>query len=320
MSNEIKTINRGVYPAMLTPYTADMEVDYGAVKALTQWYAEKGCQGVFSTCLSSEIFGGKDDCGQPYSGLTLEERVKVAKATVEAAPASMDVVVSGHTRPVTGRGMEELKAMADTGAKALVLISGLLADDDEDEDAIRRNLDKVMNAIPDIDLGFYECPLPYWRPLSAELLGELARTGRFVFMKDTTCSTAMMKPKLDAVRGTRLQIFNANSATLLDTVRDGCAGLCGVMANYHPDLYVKLMELADNNDPAAQELMDELGVLASIQYPSYPASAKAYLQREGLPFASIGTRANPKAAMGEAAMYEIEQRYAFTNRLREKWL
>ncbi|MBO5359042.1 MAG: dihydrodipicolinate synthase family protein [Clostridia bacterium] len=304
------TVNRGIYPAMLTPLTKDNKVDVGGVKALTQWYAEKGCQGIFASCLSSEIFG-----------LSLEERILISKTTVEAAPKGVDVVVSGHTMLPTAKGIDELKALADTGAKALVLITSRLAEENDDESVILRNLESVMKAIPDIDLGLYECPVPYQKFASPELLRFCAETDRFVFMKDTSCSVTDIKPKLEAVKGSRFQIFNANSATLLDSVKDGAAGLCGVMANYHPDLYVRLMELADNGDyEKAQELQDILGVLSSISYGNYPVTAKAYLQTEGLPFEACITRARPEGLVSEAERYEIEQRFALTNRLRKEWL
>ena len=49
-------INPGVYPTMITPYNRDGSVDLGAVGALTEWYWEKGCHGVFAVCMSSEMF------------------------------------------------------------------------------------------------------------------------------------------------------------------------------------------------------------------------------------------------------------------------
>lgn len=304
-----RTVNRGVYPAMLTPFTKDNKVDVGGVKALTKWYAEKGCQGIFASCLSSEIFG-----------LSLEERILISKTTVEAAPSNVDIVVSGHTMLPTAKGIDELKALADTGAKALVLITSRLAEEKDDESVIRRNIESILNAVPDVDFGLYECPVPYQKLASPELLRFCAETDRFVFIKDTSCSVTEMTAKLEAIKGTRLQLFNANSATLLETVKAGAAGLCGVMANYHPDLYVRLMELADEGSDKAQELQDVLGVLSSIQYASYPVAAKAYLRMEGLPFESNGTRVRPDGIVSEADRYELEQRFAFTNRLREKWL
>lgn len=303
------TVNRGIYPAMLTPLTKDGKVDVGGVKALTKWYYDKGCQGVFASCLSSEIFG-----------LSLEERVLISKTTVDTAPEGMDVVVSGHTMLPTAKGIDELKALADTGAKALVLITSRLAEEKDDESVMYRNIESIINAIPNVDFGLYECPVPYQKFASPEFLKFCADTDRFVFMKDTSCSSTAIKAKLEVIKGSRLQLFNANSATLLQTLRDGAAGLCGVMANYHPDLYVRLMEFVDSGDARADELQDILGVMSSISYVNYPETAKAYLCKEGLPFESCITRARPNGFVSEAERFEIDQRFALTNRLRGEWL
>ena len=121
----MRTINKGVYPAMLTPFDRAGHVDVGGLRALVRWYAEKGCQGVFAACLSSEIF----------SGMSLADRCLIARETVLAAPETMDVVVSGHIRQPNPHGLEELKAIvSESGTKTLVLIASCLADEDEDED------------------------------------------------------------------------------------------------------------------------------------------------------------------------------------------
>lgn len=36
-----KMIPNGVYPTMITPFTKDNKIDYAAVEALINWYAEK---------------------------------------------------------------------------------------------------------------------------------------------------------------------------------------------------------------------------------------------------------------------------------------
>jgi len=92
------------------------------------------------------------------------------------------------------------------------------------------------------------------------------------------------------------------------------------MANYHPDLYVKLMELAETDPAKAQELQEELGVLSILNYFVYPVSAKAYLCLEGLNFAAVGKRFAPTEEADEITVMEMEQRFALTQRLREKWL
>ena len=95
----------------------------------------------------------------------------------------------------------------------------------------------------DVPLGFYECPYPYKRIISPELLKWCADTGRFYFIKDTSCDIENMKAKLEVIKGTNLKLFNANTSTLLETLELGASGYSGVMANFHPELYVKLCNI-----------------------------------------------------------------------------
>ena len=60
-----KEFPNGVYPVMLTPFTENNEVDYEALGKLIDWYIEKGVNGLFADCQSSEMFF-----------LSLEERVR----------------------------------------------------------------------------------------------------------------------------------------------------------------------------------------------------------------------------------------------------
>ena len=93
-----------------------------------------------------------------------------------------------------------------------------------------------------VPLGVYECPSPYHRLMSPELLKWCAETGRFVFLKDTCCNIDQLRAKCKAVEGTSFKIYNAHAASLLESLKIGCAGFSGIMANFHPNLYVWLTE------------------------------------------------------------------------------
>ena len=96
---------------MITPYNRDGSVDLGAVGALTEWYWEKGCHGVFAVCMSSEMFR-----------LTLREKRDIVRTVKNKADSlraqtgglrKMSVVASGHTSDSTEEQIKELCAAAD---------------------------------------------------------------------------------------------------------------------------------------------------------------------------------------------------------------
>lgn len=84
------------------------------------------------------------------------------------------------------------------------------------------------------------------------------------------------------MRGTNLKLYNANTTTLLETLRAGAAGFSGVMANFHPALYCWLCRHADSAQ--ALYLQDFLTLASLIERQYYPVNAKYHLQQlERLP-------------------------------------
>lgn len=289
------SIKDGVWPTMITPFTAAGEVDYAALEQLVEWYIGRGVHGLFAVCQSSEMFK-----------LSLEERVGIARFVKEKAAGRVQVIASGHVSDSFEDQVEELRQIAATGVDAVVLISNRLAKEEEGEEVWKNAARKLLDAIPDVPLGIYECPYPYKRLLSPELLKWCADTGRFTFLKDTCCDLQQMKAKIDAVAGSALKLFNANSSSLLASLKLGAAGFSGVMANFHPDLYVQLTEQWRNDEAAAERLQAYLGVASLIELQYYPVNAKYHLQQLGLPITTVsrvkddsGLKANHRIEVGQ---------------------
>lgn len=258
-----KKLAGGAWVTMVTPFR-DGKIDYPAAEALVEWYVENGVDGIFAVCQSSEMF---------Y--LSLEEREQLGRFVVEKAAGRVPVVVSGHISEREEEQIEEISRMAKTGADAVVLVTNRLASEEEGDDVLKKRLERLLDAVPECAFGLYECPYPYKRLLTPELLRFCASTGRIGFLKDTCCDEGQIREKLEAIAGTDFQLFNANTATLLQSLRDGAAGYCGVMANYHPQLYHWLVR-----NTGAKEA-DEAQALATVcswaERRQYPRNAKYHL-------------------------------------------
>lgn len=265
-----KKINSGVWPTMLTPFTESGKVDYSALEKLIEWYIDNGVHGLFAVCQSSEMF---------Y--LSVEERVEIARFVVKTAGSRVQVIASGHVSDSIDDQVNELQRIADTGVDAVVLVSNRLADVNDSDDLWKKNAESIINKV-DVPLGIYECPYPYKRLMNPDLLHWCASTGRFLFLKDTCCDTKQIEEKIQAVDGTNLKIYNANAATLLESLNIGVEGYSGVMANFHPDLYVWLYNNWSTKPELAQKLQNVLGLTSAIEYQYYPVNAKYHLQLEGL--------------------------------------
>ena len=291
-----KEFPNGVYPVMLTPFTENNEVDYEALGKLIDWYIEKGVNGLFADCQSSEMFF-----------LSLEERVKIGEFVKKHADGRVPVVTSGHISDSLEDQAKELTAIAGTGADAVILLTNRLAKENESDEVWLENLKKLLEMIPkDVPLGFYECPYPYKRIISPELLKWCADTGRFYFIKDTSCDIENMKAKLEVIKGTNLKLFNANTSTLLETLELGASGYSRVMANFHPELYVKLCNIYKENPSKARKIADFLTVASLIERQVYPVNAKFYQKSIGN-FNSIMTRTRDIKELNATGILEIQQ-------------
>lgn len=289
-------IPAGVWPTMITPFTEDNEIDYVVLEKTIEWYIQHGVDGLFAVCQSSEMFF-----------LSLEERVNLAAFVKEKAAGRVPVIASGHIADSFEEQVKELKALAQTGIDALVLITNRLAQQEESDEVWKSNLVKLLKELPeDMPLGFYECPFPYKRILSPDLLKWCAETGRFLFLKDTSCDIDTIKAKLAAVQGTGLHIYNANTATLLETMQAGVTGYSGVMANFHPELYVWLMRSWSINAEMTEQLSDFLSMASLIEKQLYPVNAKYHLMLEGV-YANYNCRSKHSSEFTSTNKLEIEQ-------------
>lgn len=284
---------RGVWPVMLTPYTEKNLIDEDALAALTEWYIESGIKGLFAACQSSEIF---------Y--LNLAERLKIVEITRKTAGGRVPVIASANTSDSIEAQAEELNAVWDLGVDAVILLSNRLAGQEEPSEVWIDNLHKLLDRLaPDMRLGIYECPYPYKRIVSGQEIQAMIDTGRFHFLKDTCCDITTIDQKLNQIKGSSIQLFNANTATLLQSLRDGADGYCGVMANFHPKLYVWLCEHFEEEN--AQKVSNLLTMNALIERQLYPVNAKWHLRNlEKLPM-QIYARSQDSSLLTDTFQQEI---------------
>lgn len=270
------SIDPGVWPVMLTPFASSGSIDWEGVDRLVDYYVDAGAAGLFSVALSSEMYE-----------LTPDERPALAEHVVKRAAGRVPVVASGTFGGSIGKQAAYVRRMADTGVAAVVVLSCQLAGQEESDAVWRANAERLMSLSGEVPLGLYECPVPYKRVLSAETMGWAAHTGRFLFHKDTCCQIGQIRDKIEAVRGTAFRFYNANAATLLDSLLAGGDGFSGIGANFFADLYVWLCRHHREQPELARRLQRFLTIAEMTICHKYPASAKRFRALDGL---AIGDR------------------------------
>ncbi|HVS94521.1 MAG TPA: dihydrodipicolinate synthase family protein [Mucilaginibacter sp.] len=272
---------KGFVPVMLTPFKDNGAIDYDALTQLTEFYLESGAKGLFANCLSSEMFEL-----DPY------ERLDTIKHVVKVANGSVPVVATGTFGGSITKQADFIKSVYDTGANAVIIITGLLAGQDEPDDVFNQRVHSLLDLTGNIPLGFYECPVPYKRLLSAEQLSEFAGTGRIIYHKDTCLDIDQVKLKVNAGKlNPKLGLYDAYMGHAVESLKAGAAGLSCIQGNFFPELVVWLCNNYANEalnlevNTVQQFFIDHMDVMHDI----YPIVAKYLLNKRGLSM-SVFTR------------------------------
>ena len=284
--------NTEIFTTMITPYKSDGSVDIETAQKYVDWYFENGLDGIFAICQSSEIF---------Y--LSAEERVAINKAVYERAKQlekqnnkKFTVISSGHVSNTIEEQAAELNAVFESGTDALILITNRLDINNEGDDTFIRNAERLIKLLPkDAKLGLYECPYPYKRLVTPKILDWCLSTGRFYYMKDTSCDIRIIKERCRQLKGSSFKLLNANCQTLLESMRCGGGGYCGIMCNYHPKLYAWLGKNSETEPEKAELVQSVIGTFGftEIGLP-YPLTAKYHMNLCGIP--TENTARNRKSA------------------------
>jgi len=279
-----------ILTTMITPYHADGNIDYETACKYVDWYYENGIDGIFAVCQSSEIFF-----------LSLEERVELnrrvyehAKKLENAGNRKFVVVSSGHVSDTLEEQARELNAIYESGTDALILITNRLDPNNDGDDTFIANAEKLIAQLPkDAKLGLYECPHPYKRLVTPRILDWCLSTDRFYYMKDTCCDADLIAQRCKLLSGSHFKLLNANCQTLLETMRNGCDGYCGIMCNFHPQLYAWLGNNFESEPELADRVQSVIGTFGFIEVGlPYPLTAKYHMNLCGLKTENLARNRN----------------------------
>lgn len=258
---------------MLTPFQDNGSVDYDGLSRLVEFYLESGVKGLFANCQSSEMYELDD-----------RERLAVLKHVMKVTDGAVPVVATGTYGGTIEEEADSVKRMYDTGIRAAIVITCLIAKEEEPDEVFDDRIFRLLDLTGSIPLGFYECPVPYKRVLSAEQLGRFVATGRIIYQKDTCLDIDLVRAKLAATKDRDFGLYDAYMVNAVESLKAGAKGLSCIQGNYFPELIAWLCEHYDRPESAAevtrlqQFLIDNMDVMHTV----YPITAKYFLCRRGI--------------------------------------
>nr|WP_294895688.1 dihydrodipicolinate synthase family protein [uncultured Pedobacter sp.] len=278
----MKDSKKGFIPVMLTPFTNTGTIDYKALTELTEMYLKAGVTGLFANCLSSEMFELSDD-----------ERMNLVSHVMDVVNGQVPVVATGTFEGTIQQQADFVKRIYGTGIHAVILISSLLAKQEEPDEIFNTRVHELLDLTPGVMAGFYECPVPYKRLLSPEQLGDFVATGRVIYHKDTSLDINQIKGKLVAAKNPEFGLYDAYIVHAVESLKAGSSGLSCIQGNFFPELIVWLCNNYNNNSKLEElkAVQDFLASNMDVMHNVYPIVAKYSLQKRGLPISTFTRRA-----------------------------
>ncbi|QDK80640.1 dihydrodipicolinate synthase family protein [Spirosoma sp. KCTC 42546] len=295
----MKTVEKGFIPVMLTPFTTTGAIDFDALTRLTEFYLQAGAAGMFANCLSSEMFE-----------LSEQERLQIIEHVIKVVNGAVPVVATGTFGGPIEQQAEFVKKVNNTGTQAVILITGLLADEADSDAVFNERVLHLLDQTETIPVGFYECPVPYKRLISPDQLKLFVDTGRVIYHKDTCLDLQQIKEKLRLASRPGFGLYDAYMAHAVESLKAGSAGLSCIQGNYFPELIVWLCRNYDNADlqeevaKVQQFLIDKMDVMHNV----YPIVSKYFLQLRGFDMTTFTRRSvgtfTPDIAKQVEGLYE----------------
>lgn len=219
----------GVYPALVTPMTADGEVDFPALRGFVDYLIEEGpVHGLIPLGSTGE-----------YYALSAEEREAVLKTTLETAAGRVPVL-AGANAGATREVVRYCRQAEQLGAAGVLLAAPYYSLPTADE--LFEHFRRVSESIG-VPIMLYNYPGRTGVDMTPELIGRLAELDRVQYVKESTGDVTRVSEIIRRC-GEKITVFCGCDTLALESFLLGAAGWVGGVVNLLPEAHVELFDLA----------------------------------------------------------------------------
>lgn len=222
----------GVFPAITTPFTADLSVDHRALAGHVGWLVEQGSRGIVALGSLGEA-----------ATLSLEEKTGILRTCAEAIGGKVPLV-AGVSGASTAECVNLARAADRAGCGGLMVLPPYLYRGDWRE--MRAHFTAVLDATP-LSCMLYNNPVAYGCDVTAVQVEELAGHDRLHAVKESSGDVR----RVTAIRerlGDRLAVFAGLDDMIVEAVAMGAVGWIAGLVNALPADSVRLFDLAKRGE------------------------------------------------------------------------
>ena len=266
---------KGVYTALITPFTARGSVDEQAFADFVEWQIEQGVHGLVP-------------CGTTGESPTLshEEHNRVIALCVEVARGRVPVI-AGTGSNSTDEAIKTTQHAKKVGADGVLVVTPYY--NKPQQEGLYQHF-KAINDAVDIPIILYNVPSRSVVNLSDDTIARLAELPNIVGLKDATGDLARpysLRAKLKSPQKTTFQLLSGEDMTAVAFNISGGQGVISVASNIIPKACAEVQEacFAGNYTKAAelQHKLTELNAVMFCETSPAPVKYAASLMGKCLP-------------------------------------
>ncbi len=270
---------KGVFPACVTPFTADGAVDLAAMTHNIGKWLQAGVHGVL-------VLGSTGE----FVHLDESERDSIIAAARDACPRDRVLSIGvGHLG--TAQTIRQTRRAAELGADVALVVTPFFYKTMMTHEALLAHYQAVADASP-IPVLVYNVPPFTGLNMETRTVAALSRHPNIVGMKDSAADAGQLAAEV-AQSEPGFAVFTGGARVLHSAMVVGCVGANLAVANIAPELCVAIYEaaLANRHEEARQLQATLTAVEAAVTRPygigGYKAALTMLGYRGGYPRAPL---------------------------------
>lgn len=286
---------QGIFPALITPFDREGEVNLEDLRGLARFQIEKGVNGFFV-------------CGSAGEGplMSTSQRELVAKTVIDEVSGRVSIIVHVGTTN-TKETIELAKHAEENGADAVGVVSPYFFTPDL-EGLIEHY--RLVSESVEIPVLIYNIPSRTGFNVTSKMTTELCKLPNIIGVKDSSRDLVQIRETIETAPK-KINVINGSDNLIFAALAIGVDGQISGTANVTPELFVELYKAFKKGERArALKLQADINaVIRALRGPPV-APRKAALELRGI---RAGVPKRPLRPLKPDEISELRERLTALN-------
>ena len=284
----------GVYPAMLTPFDDEGNVNESVLRQLVDWLIDEGVSGLFPLGSAGE-----------FIHMDFAEKVRIMEVVCDQAAGRVPVT-PGTTDSCASNCIKLTRKAKEYGCAAVVISPPYYIPVSQEQ--IEEHYEQIFAEFPDYPVILYNIPL-FSTPIDYDVVKRLSRYSNVVGMKDSSGSMVDFMHYMDKIRliGSDLIMMTGREEMLYAALAVGATGTMTGTAGIVPETMIGIYKAWQDGDreQAKKLQLDVLQLIRAMFALPFPLGFKAALEVRGF---KMGGSKRPLSDADQYNYQKVESR------------